>query len=222
MEDAGNGYVDVQANLALFSTQPHDYRLAFGQAWVDALPPAANAAPGQSLVYRHGAGVTRVELPLKAWDYKLLRARYVERLQLTTTVAQQQGEVILEARNQSGKDLTDCWLVAPGLRVALGDLPAGASWTKTFALPTEAGDPAKRTEQSLREVRFNDKPRDVLFQTSFFPDGNAQGFSRNGAVLFFGWVKEPEARFETGDAHIRTQSYALYRVIVPLAAPEDE
>ena len=37
------------------------------------------------------------------------------------------------------------------------------------------------------------------------------------AALFFGWVKDPEPRFEIGDPRIRVQSYALYRVIVPLA-----
>jgi hypothetical protein len=188
------------------------------------VPPAAatSAQTGQSLVYRHGAGVTRVQLPLNAWGYKLLRARYVERLQLTAAIVQEEGKLTLDVRNRSGKDLIDCWLVAPGLRVPLGNLRGGEQWKRTFELPAEGGDPAKRTEQSLREVRFDDKPRDVLFQASFFPDGSAQGAWRNGAALFVGWVKEPEPRFETADARIRMQSYALYRAIVPLAGPEDE
>ncbi|HEX2827818.1 MAG TPA: hypothetical protein VHP37_15805 [Burkholderiales bacterium] len=224
MEDAGGGYVDAQSNLALFSTRPHDYSLAFGQAWVDAVPRLRTAAaqPAPSLVYRHGAGTTRVEVPLKAWDYKLLRARHVERLQLAAAIVQTQGELVLDVLNQSGKDLTDCWLVAPGLHVALGNLPAGERWKKSFALPDAAADPARRTEQSLREIRFNDKPRDVLFQASFFPEGGTQSFSRNGAALFVGWLREPEPRFETGEARVRVQSYALYRAIAPLAGPEDE
>jgi hypothetical protein len=53
MENAGDGYVEAQSNLALFSTQPREYSLAFGQGWVDAMPlaaPASTQAAGQSLV----------------------------------------------------------------------------------------------------------------------------------------------------------------------------
>jgi hypothetical protein len=129
---------------------------------------------------------------------------------------------MLEVRNQSGKDLTDCWFVAPGMRVALGALASGESWKKTFALKIADGDLGRLTEDSLREIRFNDRPRDVLFQTSFFPPDSLRTAWRGGAAIFFGWVKEPETSFTTGDARTRVQSYALYRVIAPLPGPEEE
>jgi hypothetical protein len=182
--------------------------------------PSAQA--GHSAVYRHGAGITRVQLPVKAWNFTLLRTRHVERLQLSASIARQDDQISLAVRNQSGNDLTDCWLVAPGMRIALGDLRQGENWRKTFALRAVDGDPARLTEESVREIRFRDKPRDVLFQASFFPQDSLRTAWRSGAALFFGWVKDPEPDFSIGDPRIRVESYALYRVIVPLTAPEDE
>jgi hypothetical protein len=224
MEDAGDGYVEAQSNLALFSTQRREYSVAFGRGWVDPMPIPAppTAQPGHSAVYRHGAGTTRVQMPLDAWDFRLLRARHVERIQLSAAIERDDDHLTLEVGNQSGKDLTDCWLVAPGMRIALGDLPRGERWKRTYALGAAEGDPARRTEESLREVKFNDKPRDVLFQGAFFPQDGVRTAWRNGAALFFGWVKDPEQRFGVGDPRIRVQSYSLYRVIVPLPAPEEE
>jgi hypothetical protein len=224
MEEAGDGYVEAQTNLALFSTQRGEYSLAFGRGWVDPLPLPApvSAQPGHSAVYRHGAALTRVQLPLDAWDFKLLRARHMERLQVSAEIEHQDGGMMLEVRNQSGKDLTDCWLVAPGMRVALGTLTSGASWKKTFPLRAAEGDAGRLTEDTLREIRFKDKPRDVLFQTSFFPPDSLRTAWRGGAAVFFGWVKEPETSFATGDPRTRVQSYALYRVIAPLPGPEEE
>jgi hypothetical protein len=224
MEDAGDGYVEAQSNLALFSTQRREYSVAFGRGWVDPLPIPAppTAQAGHSAVYRHGAGTTRVQLPLDAWDFRLLRARHVERMQVNATIERHDDHLALEVGNQSGRDLTDCWLVAPGMRIALGDLPRGERWKRTFALGPAEGDPARRTEESLREVKFNDKPRDALFQSAFFPQDGLRTAWRNGAALFFGWVKNPEQRFGVGDPRIRVQNYALYRMIVPLPAPEEE
>ena len=225
MEDAGDGYVEAQSNLALFSTQRREYSLGFGRGWVDAMPlaaPAATQAAAQSLVYRHGGGGTRVQLPLEDWGYRLLRSRHVERLQLTAAIERQGSELLLKVHNQSGKDLIDCWFVAPGTRIALGDLPRGERWTKTFALGAAGGDRAWRIEENLRGIRFSDKPRDVLFHSSFFPHDGAQTAGRGGAALFFGWVKDPEARFEVGDPRIRVQNYALFRVIVSLAGGDEE
>jgi hypothetical protein len=224
MENAGDGYVEAQSNLALFSTHRREYSLAFGQGWVDPVPVPAppSAQAGHSAVYRHGAGTTRVQLPLEAWDFTLLRGRHVERLQLGAAIENDDGQISLEVRNQSGTDLTDCWLVAPGMRVALGDLRSGESWKKTFTLRAADGDPARQTEESLRQVKFNDKPRDVLFQTAFFPQDSVRTAWRYGAALFFGWVKDVEPSVGTGDPRVRVHSYALYRAIVPLSGPEEE
>jgi hypothetical protein len=224
MDDAGDGYVEAQSNVALFSTQRREYSLAFGRGWVDPIllsaPPSAQ--PAHSAQYRQGPGITRVQLPLRAWDFTLLRATHVERLQLSAAIAQDDDQLSLEVHNESGNDLTDCWLVAPGMRIALGDLRKGESWRKTFAFRAAGGDPARWTEESVREIKFNDKPRDVLFQTSFFPQDSVRTAWRNGAALFFGWVKHPEPSVRLGNPRIRVESYALYRAIVPLTGPEEE
>jgi len=231
MENAGDGYVEARSNLALFSTQLREYSLVFGRGWVDSMPlatPASAQAAGPSLVYLHAGGVTRVQLPLEAWGFKLFRARYVEQLRLSAVIERDGERLLLKVENRSGKDLTDCWLVAPGTRIALGDLPRGESWTKAFALSAAGANSGGQPrawgveEESLRKITFNDKPRDVLFHASFFPPDGAQTPWRSGAALFFGWVKDPEPRFEIGDSRIRMHNYALYRVIVPLAGAEEE
>jgi hypothetical protein len=224
MDDAGDGYAEARSNVALFSTQRRDYSLAFGRGWVDPLPVPAppSAQPGHAAVYRHGPGITRVRLPLEPWDFTLLRARHVERLQVSAAFEQDEQQIALEVRNQGSHDLTDCWLVAPGMRVALGDLPKGASWKKVFTLAPLDGDPGRRTEESLREIRFNDKARDILFQAAFFPQDSVRLPWRGGAALFLGWVKDPEPSFSIEDPRIRPRGYALYRVIAPLAGPEEE
>jgi hypothetical protein len=145
MDNAGDGYVEAQTNLALFSTQFREYSLALGRGWTDLMPLAAPAhGPAQSLVYRHGGGNTRAQLPLKDWDFKLLRARHLERLGLSAAIERQGDELLLKLENRSGKDLTDCWLVAPGTRIALGDLPSGGSWTRAFPLGAGAAGAASR------------------------------------------------------------------------------
>jgi hypothetical protein len=227
MENAGSGYVEAQTNLALFSTQPREYSLSFGRGWMDLMSLAAPVygQTAQTLVYRYGGGVTRVQLPLKEWGYKLLRARYLERLPLSATIETHGDRLSLNVRNQSGKDLVDCWLLSPGARIALGDLPKGERWMKTFPLGGSNGGQARgrgADEVSLREVTFNDKTRDILFHSSFFPRDAADAPWRGGAAIFFGWVRDPERRVEIGDARIRLHNYALYRVIVPIGGAEDE
>ena len=56
----------------------------------------------------------------------------------------------------------------------------------------------------------------------FFPRTAREAPWRSGAALFFGWVRDPEPRFEIDDPRIRVHNYALYRVIVPLAGAEEE
>jgi hypothetical protein len=227
LEDAGEGYVEAQTNLALFSTQPRDYTVAFARGWLE-LSALGATRPGMgsdTLVYRYNGGATRVELPLKEWGYRLLRARYLQRMSLRATIEPQLDRVSLDVRNQSGHDLIDCWLLAPGARIALGPLPKGESWKKSFPLEARAADNSRgrvADELNLREVTFNDKTRDILFHSSFFPRDGADASWRGGAALFFGWIKDPESRVDLGDARIRVHNYALYRAIVPLAGAEEE
>ena len=58
--------------------------------------PASTQAAAQSLVYRHGGGVTRVQLPLEDWGFRLLRGRHVERLQLTAAIERAGRRVIAQ------------------------------------------------------------------------------------------------------------------------------
>jgi hypothetical protein len=229
MESAGDGYVEAQTNLAVFSTQLREYTLAFGRGWTDLtpLPAPVYAQPNQTLVYRHGGGNTRLQLPLKEWGFRLLRSRYLVRFPLSAAIEPQGSRLLLKVQNQSGKDLTDCWLVAPGTRVALGDLPKGESWTKTLPLGPAAshGDQSSTRsadEISLRDVTFNDKTRDILFHSSFFARDGMDAAWRSGAALFFGWIKDPEHRIEIDDPRIRVHKYALFRLIVPIGGAEDE
>ena len=223
MENAGGGYVEAHTNLALFSTRLHEYGLVPGQGWLDLTPIAAPHEHGQELVYRHGGGVTRLQLPVKDWDFKLLRARHVERLGLSTTIERQGEQLLLKVENQSGRDLTECWLVAPGMRVELGDLPRGESWSRAFPLAGGGdSDGQGRADPSLRRMTFKERAHDILFHASFFSQDGAEAPWRSGAALFFGWVKDPEARFEIGDPRVRVRNYALYRAIVPLAGTEEE
>ena len=147
MEDAGDGYVEAQSNLALFSTQRREYSLAFGRGWVDAMPLAA---PASAQAAAQSAGVS-------AWRGRDARATAARGLGLQAFARPSRGTVaahrrhraagrrslLLKVRNQSGKDLIDCWLVAPGTRIALGDLPSGESWTKTFPLSAAGSDRAR-------------------------------------------------------------------------------
>jgi hypothetical protein len=149
------------------------------------------------------------------------------RLALSAAIELQGNQLVLRVQNQSGKDLIDCWLVAPGTRIAVGDLPRGESWTKTFPLGAVASNGEQNRgrnpdEVSLREVTFNDKTRDILFHSSFFPRDNADASWRSGAALFFGWIKDPERRVEISDARIRVHDYALFRVIVSLGGADEE
>jgi hypothetical protein len=224
MENAGGGYVDAHTNLALFSTRLQEYGLAPGQGWLDLAPIAAPGhGQGQALVYRHGGGSTRLQLPVREWDFRLVRARHVERLGISTTIERQGEQLLLKVENQSARDLTDCWLVAPGTRIELGDLPRGESWTRT--VPLAGGGEGGRqghADTSLRKITFKERAHDVLFHASFFSQDGADAPWRNGAALFFGWVRDPEARFEVGDPRIRMRNHALYRAIVPLAVAEEE
>jgi len=216
----------------LFSTRPRDYSLGFGPSWLELAPlpqphaaaPAEQAAP--AVMYRHLGAATRVQLPLESFGHQLLRARHVERAGLNTRIEQHDGVLHLEVNNRSGSDLTDCWLIAPGLRVALGELPSGGSLRK--ALPLHAAD-APAAEQprqadtggSLRALRFKDKTRDLLFQDAFFAYAATAALWTGPTAVFIGWFKNPQPRAEVGDPRVRTEQYTLYRAIVSLPS-EDE
>jgi len=192
------------------------------------LTPVSNRAREineAAVVQQDSSGASRFQLPLREWDYRLFRMQLVDRFDLRADFEAQGDKLLMRVRNQSNKDLTNCWLLVPGQRFDLGQIPRGANWSKIFPLtqPTAQTDaPVTRSDGvSFREIIFPDKTRDILFHSSYFPR-EAEARWASGAAVFFGWIKEPEPRVRIDDARIQTQDYALFRKIVPLAQGEDE
>jgi hypothetical protein len=228
MESSADGYVEVQSNLALFSTQIRQYGLQMERGWMELVPVAAPSRdrPEPAVVFQDGSGSSRFQLPLREWDYRLFRIRFVDRFPLRAEFEQQAGKLRMRLNNQSTKDLADCWLVVPGQRYALGDIPRGTSWTKEFPLASEEGQERSSGRRSdsvdFREISFKDKTREILFHSSFFPRDEGSVRWSTGAAVFFGWVKDPDRRVSVDDQRIRNYDYTLFRTIFPLAGPEDE
>ncbi|HVO95646.1 MAG TPA: hypothetical protein VMT22_22510 [Terriglobales bacterium] len=224
MESSGDGFVDAQANLALFSTQVRDYNLQLEPGWMD-LTPVSNRAKGAdaAVMREDGGGMSRFQLPLREWDYRLFRLRFVDRFPMRAEFEVQRDKLLLKVDNRSAKDLTDCWLLLPGQRFSLGPIPRGASWTKVFPLaePKPLGDSVRADSVSFREITFPEKTRDVLFHSSFFSSEQDPNWA-SGTGVFFGWVKDPEPRVRTDDTKIQLQDYALYRKLIPLARGDEE
>jgi hypothetical protein len=225
LESSADGFVEAQANLALFSTQVRQYKLQLERGWMDLTPVSVRAKESQeaAVVHQDGGGSSRYQLPLREWDYRLFRVRFVDRFPMRAEFEVQGDKLLMKVDNQSAKDLIDCWLLLPGQRFALGEIPRGARWSKTFPLAgakalEEAGS-GRPDGVSLREISFAEKTRDILFHSSYFPRDQAAGWSGG---LFFGWVKNPEPRVRSDAPNVQAQDYALYRVLVPLAQGEDE
>jgi hypothetical protein len=227
LEQSGDGFVEAQANLALFSTQLRKYDLQMERGWIDLtpVPSRTQETTDEAEVIQDGGGTSRYRLPLREWDYRLFRMRHVDRFPMRAELEAQGDKLVMNVDNQSTKDLTNCWLLVPGKRFDLGAIPRGSSWRKVFPLTGAKGqdDTAVQRADTLnfREVTFSDKTRDILFHSSFFPrDGDAR--LAGGAAVFFGWVKDPEPRVRVNDSRIQAQDYALFRAIVPLTGGEDE
>jgi hypothetical protein len=227
LESSGDGFVEAQANLALFSTQPRKYDLQMERGWIDLTPVSSRTqeTTDEAVVIQDGGGTSRYRLALREWDYRLFRMRYVDRFPMRAELEAQGDKLVMKVDNQSTKDLTNCWLLVPGKRFDLGAIPRGASWRKVFPLTGAKGQDETAVQRAdtlnFREVTFTDKTRDILFHSSFFPrDGDARW--AGGAAVFFGWVKDPEPRVRINDSRIQGQGYALFRAIVPLTGGEDE
>ncbi len=226
LESAGDGFVEAQANLALFSTQPRQYDLQLERGWIDLVPVSTRPREGgaEAVVMQDAAGVSRFRLPLREWDYRLFRVRHVERFAMRADLEAEGDKLVMSVDNQSAKDLTDCWLLVPGQRIDLGAIPRGARWRRVFSLapPKSQGHELQRADMiNLREVTLPDKTRDILLHSSLFPrDGDPR--LAGGAAVFFGWVKDPVPAVRIDDPRIQAQTYALYRAVVPLSAGEDE
>jgi len=227
LESSGDGFVEAQANLALFSTQPRQYDLQMERGWIDLTPVSVRGreTAQQAVVMQDAGGTSRYRLPLREWDYRLFRVRHVDRFPMRAEFEAQGDKLVMNVDNQSAKDLTNCWLLVPGQRIDLGAIPRGTRWRKVFPLTgakaQDNGGVQRAETVNFREVTLPDKTRDILFHSSFFPrDGDPRW--AGGAAVFFGWVKDPEPRVRVDDPRIQAQTYALYRAVIPLASGEDE
>lgn len=174
---------------------------------------------------QEGSGTSRFQLPLKEWDHRLFKLRFVERFPFQVQFEQKSDSLLIKIDNQSGKNLTDCSLMVAGRRYALGDIPRGARWTQEFPLPLRAAREesglGRSDAMALRDVSFNDKTRDILFHSSLFASDAGTMPPASDAVVFFGWVNEPDRRVWVDDSGIWAYDYTLFRSILPLATGED-
>lgn len=228
LDSVADGYVEAQLSMAMFSTQIRQYNLQLARGWLDMAPVSipAKDRPQEALLLQDDSGSSRFRLPLREWDYRLFRMRFIDRFPMRTEFDIQGDKLLMKIDNQTGKDLVDCWLVLPGARHALDEIPRGSRWSKVFPLNAGEAPEANRSSRSdalsLRDLSFNDKTRDILFHSSFFPrDGEASRWN-TGAAIFFGWVKDAERRVSVDDSRIYAHDYTLFRAIIPLPGPEDE
>ena len=228
LDSVADGYVEAQLNMAMFSTQIRQYNLQLARGWLD-MAPVSNPAkdrPQEALLLQDGSGSSRFRLPLREWDYRLFRMRFIDRFPMRSEFEIQGDKLLMKIDNQTGKDLVDCWLVLPGGRHSLGEITRGSRWSKVFSLtPAEApqGNQSSRGDVlSLRDLSFNDKTRDILFHSSFFPRDSEASRWNTGAAIFFGWVKDSERRVSVDEPRIHAHDYTLFRAIIPLPGPEDE
>jgi len=226
LESGVNGVVDAQSNLALFSTQSRQYNLLMERGWLEFAPLSNRPREAQEAVLRQEAGGgSQFQLPLREWDFRLFRLRFIDRFPLRAEFNVLGDKLTMKIDNQSGKDLFDCALLLPGGRHMLGEIRRGAQLDKEFSLASANGGsdgPSGRSESiNFREVSFANKTRDILFQSSFFPR-EGDGRWSNGAAVFVAWVKDPAPRVRLEDQRIQIQNFALFRALVPLNRGEDE
>ena len=226
LESSGDDFVDAQANLALFSTQLRQYDLELERGWIDLTPVSIRPreAVEPTVVLQEGGGMSRYQLPLREWDYRLFRMRRIDRLAMRASFDVQGDRLIVKVENRSANDLVDCWVLVPGQRFAIGTIRRGTDWQNSFSLANSKVDDvgiSRGDALSLREITFADKTRDILFHSSMFPrDGDPRW--AGGAAVFFGWVKDSQPRVRIDDPRIQAQDYTLYRAVFPLTGGEDE
>jgi hypothetical protein len=227
LENSGEGFVDTQANLALFSTQLRQYDLQLDRGWIDLTPVTSRARDNSepAVVTQDAGGASRYRLPLREWDYRLYRLRRVDRFGVSAEFEAYADRLVMRVNNRSGKDLVNCWLLVPGQRFDIGVVRRGESFRQVFPLSdgqvNNTTGAARAGTLNLREMTFTDKTRDILFHSSMFPrDGDSRWIS--GAAVFFGWVKDPESRVRIDDPRIQAQDYTLFRAIFPLPGEEEE
>ena len=150
LENSGDGFVDSQANMALFSTQLRHYDLQLERGWIDLTPVSSRSRETSepAVVTQDAGGASRYRLPLREWDYRLFRLRRVDRFPFAAEFESQGDQLLVKVENRSAKDLINCWLLVPGQRFDLGVIPRGARWRGLFHY---ANGQSKRRKWQLRD-----------------------------------------------------------------------
>jgi hypothetical protein len=224
LENVSEGYVEAQSNIALFSTQHRRFNLEVERGWLDLvpIPSRAKIREDPAIVSQGDGSSYRFLFPLREWDYRLLKLRFIEHFPVHVSVQNQPGKIVMTLNNQSTADLADCWFVVSGRRFFLGEVARGSNWTKEFPLGGDSASESGRSElMDLREISFKEKSRELLFHSSFFPRDSGVGRWGSGAAIFFGWVKDPRRRVWIEDQRIWAYDYALFRAIIPLPGEDD-
>ncbi len=228
LESLPDGYVEAQSGVAIFSTRRRQYDLRVENGWTDfeLVRPRFEVSDDTAVVVQEGGGSTRFRFPLREWSYRLFKVRSMSRFPFRTEIQYQGDRLFLRLTNLTTKDLTECWVVISGQSFFLGDILQGSSQLREFPLSSERpfstdGRSDNSNEAALREIPFDDKRREVLFHSSFFPEDQGMGRWVNGTVLLFGWVKEAAHRVWVDDARILAYDYTLFRTIIPLHEEEE-
>lgn len=226
LESLPDGYAEVEASAALFSTQSRHYRLQINSGWSEFQPiPRLGRAQEAAMTLRGEGDSTRFEFPLREWDYRLFKIRAASYFPVRAEIKNQESRLSLILTNLTANDLTGCWLVASGQKFFLGDVPRGSSQSREFSLAPESssrpGEFKNRNSGALRDIVFNDKTQEILFRSSFFPQDAAGPMWAGSAAILFGWVNNGPRQFWLEDATILSHSYALFRLVVPLNDEDD-
>jgi hypothetical protein len=221
-EGVADGYVDVQSNVAVFSTRRRPYGLKIEQGGSQLEP--AGAAGNDELIYEDRGANKGFVVPVREWDYRLFRFTSSGYLPVSLEVEDGAQGLGVKITNASVHDLLDCWLWFGGERVDLGNLPRGA--TRSVKVP--AGGAQKPGAESAtgrpiaaRQVRFHDRVRDVLFHQSLFTREH-ETVMGSQALVFFGWVVDPPRHVWLEEPRVAEHHYALYRAVLPLGSATEE
>lgn len=223
LDSLPDGYVEVQSDVALFSTRRRHYNLQVESGWTGLEPvlSPSGRTEGASMVIEEEA-LTRLRFPLREWDYRLFKVRSMGRFPLHTELQKHGHRLSLKLTNLGPEDLTECWLIVSGQSFFLGDLLRGSSRSREFSL-SEGESPAdgRYKGNALKEISFHDKNRELLLRHSIFPQDQETASWRTGGILLFGWVAGGFGPVRIDDARVLTHNYILLRVTIPLAEEED-
>jgi len=225
LDSLPDGYVEVQSNIALFSTQKRHHKLRVESGWSDVEPVIRRLRKSEDsgFVIEDDEDSTGFRLLLREWDYRLFKVRSVARFPVAAELQQERDKFSLKLVNRSAYDLTECWFVLPGQRYFVGDIPRGSSQIREFPVLAKGYQAdSRQTPTDLWQISFGDKARELLFRYSFFPQDRGMTRWGSGAALFLGWVRDPPRRVWVEDARILPYGYALFRAVFPLDGGEEE